>query len=82
LVETRLKELRDKLPEALDPAVVGALLLTIANSDGTRLRWPADELSTMVIGALFGKSDTERDDFLRGAAGSDWWSKGKDAPDS
>ena len=80
LVETRLKELRDKLPEALDPAVVGALLLTIANSDGTRLRWPADELSTMVIGALFGKSDAERDDFLRGAADSDWWSEGKDKP--
>jgi NAD(P)-dependent dehydrogenase (short-subunit alcohol dehydrogenase family) len=82
LVESKLKGLRDKLPEALDPAVVGDLLLNIANSDGTRLRWPADELSTMVIGALFGKSDAERDAFLRGAADSDWWSEGKNAPGS
>ncbi len=81
LVESKLTGLRDKLPEALDPSVVGDLLLTIANSDGTRLRWPADELSTMVIGALFGKSDAERDAFLRGAADSDWWSEGKDAPE-
>ncbi len=82
LVESKLTGLRDRLPEALDPGVVGELLLTIANSDGSRLRWPADELSTRVIGALFGMSDAERDDFLRGAADSDWWSEGKDAPDS
>jgi NAD(P)-dependent dehydrogenase (short-subunit alcohol dehydrogenase family) len=80
LVESKLTGLREKLPEALDPGVVGDLLLTIANSDGTRLRWPADELSTMVIAALFGKSDAERDDFLRGAADTDWWSEGKDGP--
>ena len=80
LIETRLAGLRDKLPEALDPQVVGNLLVTIANSDGSQLRWPADDLSEMVIGALFGKSDTDRDVFLRGAAGTDWWSEGKEAP--
>lgn len=81
LIETKLTELRDKLPEALDPRAVGNLLVTIANSDGTQLRWPADDLSKMVIAALFGQSDAERDAFLRGAAGTEWWSEGKNMPD-
>lgn len=80
LIETKLSGLRDKLPEALDPQIVGDLLVTIANSDGSQLRWPADALSEMVIGALFGKNDTDRDAFLRGAAGTDWWSEGKEPP--
>jgi NAD(P)-dependent dehydrogenase (short-subunit alcohol dehydrogenase family) len=80
LIESKLTELRGKLSEALDPQDVGDLLVTIANSDGNSLRWPADDLSKMVIGALFGKNDAERDRFLRGAAGTDWWSEGKDEP--
>jgi len=81
LVETKLEDLRDKISGALDPGVVGDLLVTIANSDGNQLRWPADDLSKMVIGTMFGQSDAERDAFLRGAAGTDWWSEGKDQPD-
>jgi NAD(P)-dependent dehydrogenase (short-subunit alcohol dehydrogenase family) len=82
LIKTKLAGLRDKLPDGLDPRVVGKLLVTIANSDGTQLRWPADDLSTMVSGTIFGQSDADRDAFLRNAAGTDWWSEGKDAPDS
>jgi NAD(P)-dependent dehydrogenase (short-subunit alcohol dehydrogenase family) len=81
LIESKSKALRGKLPEALDPAIVGELMVEIAQSDGSQLRWPADELSKMVVGKVFGHSDSERDDFLRGAGGSDWWSEGKDAPD-
>ncbi len=81
LIETKLTRLRDRLPEALDPRVVGDLMVTIANSDGTQLRWPADDLSKMVLRALFGQSDAQRDAFLRDAAGTDWWSEGKDASD-
>ena len=82
LVETKLEELRSKVSGALDPGIVGNLLVEIANSDGAQLRWPADDLSKMVLGALFGKDDAERDIFLRGAAGPDWWSEGKNAPES
>lgn len=82
LVETKLEGLRSKIPDALDPGIVGELLVKIAGSDGSQLRWPADDLSSMVLGALFGKSDKERDAFLRGAAGSDWWSEGKKGPES
>jgi NAD(P)-dependent dehydrogenase (short-subunit alcohol dehydrogenase family) len=82
LVETKLEGLRSKIPDALDPGIVGDLLVKIAGSDGSQLRWPADDLSTMVLGALSGKSDTDRDAFLRGAAGTDWWSEGKNGPDS
>ena len=82
LVETKLEGLRSKVPDALDPGIVGQLLVRIAGSDGSQLRWPADDLSTMVLGALFGKSDEDRDAFLRGAAGSDWWSEGKNGPES
>jgi len=82
LVETKLEGLRSKIPDALDPGIVGELLVRIAGSDGSQLRWPADDLSSMVLGALFGKSDEDRDAFLRGAAGSDWWSEGKNGPES
>ena len=81
LVETKLEGLRSKIPDALDPGIVGDLLVEIAGSDGSQLRWPADDLSRMVLGALFAKSDSERDAFLRGAAGTDWWSEGKSGPD-
>lgn len=81
LIETKLAGVRDKLPEALDPGVVGDLLVSIANSDGSQLRWPADDLSKMVLATLFGKNDEDRDAFLRGAAGTDWWSEGKNTPD-
>jgi len=81
LVETKLEGLRSKIPDALDPGLVGDLLVEIAGSDGSQLRWPADDLSRMVLGALFGKTDVDRDTFLRGAAGTDWWSEGKNGPD-
>ncbi len=61
--------------------VVGDLLTRIAASDGSTLRWPADELSERVLGAMLGQSDAERDEFLRGAGGTDWWSDGQDGPE-
>jgi len=78
LIETNLQALRQRMPEAFSPAIVGRLLLEIANSDGKQLRWPADEVATMVLGKMFAHTDAERDAFLRGVSGSDWWSQGKD----
>jgi NAD(P)-dependent dehydrogenase (short-subunit alcohol dehydrogenase family) len=80
-VEVRLNEIRQKMDDALHPRVVGKLLVRIAGSDGSKLRWPADELSKMVLAKMHGQDDLERDAFLRGAAGSDWWSAGRDVPD-
>ncbi|MFT5133190.1 MAG: hypothetical protein ACI9SC_001659, partial [Gammaproteobacteria bacterium] len=70
--------LRERLPEAFSPSIVGDLLVQIANSDGKQLRWPADEVAAMVLGKMFAHTDSERDEFLRGVSGSDWWSEGKD----
>ena len=81
LIENQLKQLRQRMPEALDPAIIGNLLVEIAQSDGSQLRWPADDVAKMVIGKMFGQTDSERDDFLRGASGIDWWRQGKEAPD-
>ena len=78
LIETNLQAMREKLPDALDPAIVGDLLVKIANSDGRQLRWPADAVATMVLDKMFAQSDSERDEFLRNVAGSNWWSGGKD----
>ena len=77
LIETNLQAMREKLPNAFDPAVVGDLLVKIANSDGKQLRWPADAVATMVLDKMFAQSDSERDEFLRNVAGSNWWSEGK-----
>ena len=80
LVEARLNAVREGMEQALDPRIVGALLIDIVDHEGSRLRWPADELSERVLGAVFGQDDVERDQFLRGAGDSDWWSAGKDRP--
>jgi hypothetical protein len=31
----------------------------------------------MVLDKMFAQSDSERDEFLRNVAGSNWWSEGK-----
>lgn len=77
LIETKLQEIADGMPEARDPQIVGDLMLKIAQSDGTQLRWQADELAEMVVSTMHGQSDADRDAFLRGASGIDWWSTGK-----
>jgi len=80
LIESKLKQVQARISDALAPSIVGDLLVEIANSDGSQLRWPADDVAKMVIGAVFGHSDADRDVFLRGAGNSDWWSEGKDSP--
>ncbi len=80
LVEHRLRELRARLPQALDPALIGELLVTISKSDGRQLRWPADAVAKKVLATMFGQDDAARDQFLRGVSGTEWWSSGGDAP--
>lgn len=78
LVESKLREVSGRLSDAYHPRIVGDLFVKIAQSDGSQLRWPADEVATMVLGATFAKDDQDKDDFLRMASGTDWWSQGKD----
>jgi len=80
LIETNLQAMRQRMPEAFEPSIVGDLSVKIANSDGSQLRWPADEVATMVLEKMFAHTDTERDAFLRDVSGSDWWSEGKEKP--
>ncbi len=80
LVEFKLRQIREGLPGALHPRVMAELLLAIADSDGTQLRWPTDELATRVLNAAHGQTDAERDAFLRMAGDSDWWSAGLPRP--
>lgn len=77
LIENNLKAMRQRMPDAFDPAIIGNLLVEIANSDGRQLRWPADEVATMVLEKIFRHTDGQRDEFLRGVSGADWWSEGK-----
>jgi NAD(P)-dependent dehydrogenase (short-subunit alcohol dehydrogenase family) len=76
LIEHRMRELRARLPRALDPAIVGKLLVDISRSDGRQLRWPADALSKTVLAKMHGQDDAQRDAFLREVSGTDWWSNG------
>lgn len=80
LIECQLRALRKRLPEAFDPRSVGKLLVKVANSDGRRLRWPADAVAESVLDRLLGLDDAERDEFLRAVADVDWWSSGRNAP--
>lgn len=81
LVESRLQEVYDRMPEAFHPRSVGELFVTIANSGGSQLRWPADAVAEKVLGTMFAQDDLNRDDFLRMVAGTDWWSEGKENAD-
>ena len=78
LVEYKLQVLRERMPYALDPGIIGKLLIEITNSDGTQLRWPADDVAKKVLGTMLGQTDSERDVFLRQVSGTDWWSEGKE----
>lgn len=80
LIEWQLNTLRDRIPDSFDPADVAKLFVTIANSDESRLRWPADPMAEKVLATMLAQNDSERDDFLRNVAGSDWWSQGNAAP--
>jgi len=80
LVAAKLKEVHDGHASAMSPELVGQLLPQIADSDGSQLRWPADEVARHVLHSLHRQNDTERDAFLRGAGGSDWWSQGLARP--
>lgn len=82
LIERRLRETRARLPQALDPAIIGNLLVTIARSDGRQLRWPADDVARRVLGTMLAQDDAARDQFLRGVSGTDWWSQGGSPPES
>lgn len=81
LVENRLNEIHSRRSEAFHPRIVGELFVTIAKSDGTQLRWPADAVATKVLKTMFGQDDAGRDEFLRMVAGTAWWSEGRDHAD-
>ncbi len=80
-IEERLTTLRERLPEAFDPALMGELLVEIAESDSGKLRWPADAVARKVLATMFAQDDESRDSFLREVSNSYWWSSGKDRPD-
>ena len=79
-IEHRQRELAQRLPEGLDPDIIGRLVVQIAQSDGRRLRWPADDLARRVLSTMLAQDDAARDEFLRGVAGAPWWSAGGEAP--
>ena len=78
LVEARLRAVQVSLEQAFHPRRIGELYVKIAGSDGSRLRWPADEVAETVLGRMWAQSDAERDAFLREVAGTDWWSEGRE----
>jgi len=78
LIESQLRKIRDRLPEAFHPRRVGELFVEIAGSDGSQLRWPADPVAVKVLATMFGHDDAGRDAFLRGVSDTDWWSRGED----
>ena len=80
LIEWQLDSLRDRISGAFNPEIVAKLFVTIANSDKSRLRWPADPMAEKVLETMLAQNDKERDEFLRNVAGSDWWSQGAEAP--
>ena len=82
LIEQRMAKLGARMAEAFHPRGLGELLVRIAQSQDGPLRWPADEVAKRVLGKLLALDDVGRDEFLRGIAGCDWWSRGEAAPEN
>lgn len=82
LVEFKLRQGLESLADARPPQIIAELLLEVVASDGSTLRWPADDLARHVLGTLHVGSDADRDTFLRMAGDSEWWSSGLAPPDS
>lgn len=80
LVQSKLREVQAGQDSAMPAHLAGDLLPRIADADGSQLRWPADDVARHVLGSVHRHSDSERDEFLRGAGGSDWWSQGLPHP--
>jgi NAD(P)-dependent dehydrogenase (short-subunit alcohol dehydrogenase family) len=82
LISRQQDALRAALPGGRDPRVLAQLLVEIARSDGSRFRWPADDVAERVTRTMFAQDDAERQAFLRGVAGVDWWIEGAEAPEA
>ena len=80
LIDYKMEEIRGKISQALDPDIVGQLLVRISRSSGQQLRWPADEIARKVLATMFGQGDAERDEFLTSVSGTQWWSDGSEPP--
>jgi len=82
LVLAKIREIEGGKDRAMSPDIIGELLLRIADSNGSQLRWPADPVAVHVLNTVHKLNDEERDAFLRSAGGSDWWSNGQTRPDA
>lgn len=80
LVAWQLAQLRQRLPEAFDPAGVAELFVEIAQGESSQLRWPADEVAQRVLDTMLGQTDAERRAFLEQVAEVDWWLQGHSEP--
>ena len=80
LMEYKCRRIKDRLPDAFDPKVVGDLFVEIANSSGKCFRWTADPIAKNVVAELHGHDDVSRDHYLRKISDTDWWSEGKVLP--
>jgi NAD(P)-dependent dehydrogenase (short-subunit alcohol dehydrogenase family) len=80
LVEAKLEGIYSRLPNALNPGNVGALMVEIAKSDSGRFRWAADDVARKVLATMLAQDDATRDAFLREVSGTDWWSAGLPKP--
>lgn len=79
-IERKLREISRRRVSLPSPDLVGDLLPVIADGDGSRLRWPADDTAAQVIDKLLRLNDAQRDEYLREVGNSDWWSQVAGAP--
>jgi len=81
LIKAQENKIRKSLPNSDRGETLGQLIVQVARSDGTQLRWQADDLARQVVSTVLGQSDSERDAYLREAAQVNWWIDGKDSPE-
>ncbi|MFT5350956.1 MAG: NAD(P)-dependent dehydrogenase (short-subunit alcohol dehydrogenase family) [Planctomycetota bacterium] len=81
LVEFRTKKVKESCENGDDPERLAEVIVAIANSDKPGFRYPAGKQAEAFLPNLKQMNEKERDQFIRSAAGIDWWLEGLSKPE-
>ena len=77
----QLEKMQQTVGSGESPKDVANLLIEMTRSDTQQLRWPVGKVAD-VVAKVGASNDEERDAFIRKASGIDWWTEGKEVPQS
>ena len=81
LVEFRTNKVKESCEKGDDPKRLAEVIVAIANNDKPGFRYPGGKQAEEFLPNLKQMNEKERDQFIRSAAGIDWWLEGLSKPE-